>query len=114
VGGAVHGLVVLGSIRKQIEQQWGASQEAAPLHGLCISSCLQVPALTSFFDEQCQGSVSQVLFPPQVAFGPGALSSIETLTKTVLSDYRNNRPQETGTLQESHAKKKKRLKPTAF
>ena len=26
----------------------GASQEAAPLHGLCISSCLQVPALLAF------------------------------------------------------------------
>jgi len=40
VGGAIPELVVLGSKRKQAEQARGASQQAAPLHGLCISSCL--------------------------------------------------------------------------
>jgi hypothetical protein len=45
VGGAIPGLIVLGFIRKQAEQAeqvWGggaAAQEAASLHGLCISSC---------------------------------------------------------------------------
>jgi hypothetical protein len=34
---ATPGLVVLGSIKKQAE----------PLHGLCISSCLQDPALSA-------------------------------------------------------------------
>ena len=46
VGDAIPGQVVLGAIRKQIEQaRDGVSQEATPLLGLCISFCLQVPAL---------------------------------------------------------------------
>ena len=32
----------------RLSKPWGASQEAAPLHGLCISACLQVPALLEF------------------------------------------------------------------
>ena len=45
VGGAMPGLLVLGSIRKQTEQAREASPSAAPIYGFCISSCLQVPAL---------------------------------------------------------------------
>jgi len=45
VGGAIPGLVVLGSIRKQAEQAMRSKpQRAATLHGLCISSCLWVLA----------------------------------------------------------------------
>jgi len=43
-GDITPGLVVLGSIRNLAEQ----SQEAAPLYGLCVSSCLQAPALLEF------------------------------------------------------------------
>jgi hypothetical protein len=46
VGGAIPGQVVLGSIRKQAEQAMGNKPVSSTLHGLCISSCLQVPALT--------------------------------------------------------------------
>jgi hypothetical protein len=41
VGGAIPGLVTLGSIRKKAEQ-------AMRSNGLCISSCLQVLALLGF------------------------------------------------------------------
>jgi hypothetical protein len=44
VGGAIPGLVALGSVRKQTEQ----ANISSTLHGLCISSCLQVPALLEF------------------------------------------------------------------
>jgi len=46
VGGAVPGLVVLGSVREQAEQARGASQEVTSLHGLCISSCF-LPCMSS-------------------------------------------------------------------
>ena len=59
VGGAIPGLVVLGFIGKQAEQAMRASQEATPLHGLCISSFLQVPALTSLSDEPLPGSTHE-------------------------------------------------------
>jgi hypothetical protein len=39
VGGAIPGLVVLGSIRKQAEQARGSKPVKNILHGLCISSC---------------------------------------------------------------------------
>ena len=64
VGGTTPGLAVLGPITKQAEQSREGSQQAAPFHGLCISSCLQVPTLleflpwTSFSDELWCGSVS--------------------------------------------------------
>ena len=45
MGGAIPGLVVLGPIRKQAEQAMGSKPVSSTLHGLCISSCLQVPAL---------------------------------------------------------------------
>jgi hypothetical protein len=48
VGGAITGLVVLGSIRKQAEQAVESKPVSSTLHGLCISSCLQVPALCEF------------------------------------------------------------------
>jgi hypothetical protein len=48
VGGTVLRLVDLGSIRKQAEQAMGSKPAIAPLQGLCISSCLQVPALLEF------------------------------------------------------------------
>jgi hypothetical protein len=58
VGGAIPGLEVLGSIRKQAEQARG-NKPVTSLHGLCISSCFLtclVPVLTSFGDEF--GSIS--------------------------------------------------------
>ena len=48
VGGAIPGLVVLGSVRKQAEQALRASQEAALLYDPCTSSGIQVPALFEF------------------------------------------------------------------
>jgi hypothetical protein len=48
VGSAIPGLVVLSSIRQQAEQGRGSKPEVTFLHGLCISSCLQVPALLEF------------------------------------------------------------------
>jgi hypothetical protein len=48
VGGAIPGLVVLGSIRKQAEQAMESKPVSSTLHGLCISSCLQVAALLEF------------------------------------------------------------------
>jgi hypothetical protein len=60
VGGAIPRLVVLSPIRKQAEQAmrnkplsspllWPSSQflPPVPLCGLCLSSCLQVPTLSS-------------------------------------------------------------------
>lgn len=47
VGGANPEKVVLNYIRKQDEQAVGTSQRAVCLHGLCISSYIQVPALSS-------------------------------------------------------------------
>jgi len=37
-----------GSIRKQAEQAMGSKPVSSTLHGLCISSCLQVAALLEF------------------------------------------------------------------
>jgi hypothetical protein len=48
VGGTTPGLVVLSSIRKQIEQATRNKTVSSTLHGLCINSCLQVPALLEF------------------------------------------------------------------
>ena len=59
IGGAVPRLVVLGSIRKQAEQARGSKPVGSTFHGLSISSCLQVPALTSSSEEHQCGSVSQ-------------------------------------------------------
>ena len=60
VSGAIPGLVVLGSIRKQAEQVGEASQKAAPHSGLCISSCLQDPALTASDNELLCGTVNEI------------------------------------------------------
>jgi hypothetical protein len=60
VGGAIPGLVVLGSIRKQDEQARG-SKPVTPLHGLCISFCFLTCLSSSpdfLGDEQQYGSVS--------------------------------------------------------
>ena len=48
VDGVIPGIVVLGSLSKQANKLWEANQKTATLHGLCISSCLQVPALCEF------------------------------------------------------------------
>jgi hypothetical protein len=60
------GLAVLVSLRKQAEQAWGSSSLSVPLHRLCISCCLHVPALCEFLswlssvtDWGC-GSISQI------------------------------------------------------
>ena len=47
MGGAIPGLVVLGSLRKQAEQAMRSKPVSStpPWHGLRISSCLQVSAL---------------------------------------------------------------------
>jgi hypothetical protein len=48
VGGAIPGLVVLDSIRKQAKQARGSEPGSDTLYGLCISSCFQAPALFEF------------------------------------------------------------------
>jgi len=54
-------LVVLGSIRKQAEQVMECKPVSILLHGLCISSCLQVPAcLGSCPDFLWCGSISYI------------------------------------------------------
>jgi hypothetical protein len=45
VGGTTTGYVVLDGIRKQSEQARRSKSVRSPPHGLCFSSCLQVPAL---------------------------------------------------------------------
>jgi hypothetical protein len=63
VGGAISGLVVLGSISKQAEQAMRSklvnSLPPRPLHQLCLQvpACL-IAVLTAFGDEQCCGGVS--------------------------------------------------------
>ena len=76
MGGAIPGLVVLGSIRKQAEQ---ASKQLLP-----PSSC---PALSSspdlLGDEQQCRSVSRINpFLPNLLLGHDVCVGIETLTKT--------------------------------
>jgi hypothetical protein len=48
VGGTIPGLVVLGSKESRLSKSQGTNRKAALLHGLCISSYLQVPALLEF------------------------------------------------------------------
>jgi hypothetical protein len=51
MGGAIPGLVVLGSIRKQAEQARGSkpvSSTPSMASALSLSSCLQVPVLCEF------------------------------------------------------------------
>ena len=48
LGGAIPRRMVLGSIRKQAEQAMRNKPVSSTLRGLCISSCLQVPALLEF------------------------------------------------------------------
>jgi hypothetical protein len=72
---AIPGLVVLGAIRKQVEQ---ATKQVFP-HGLCF-----VSAPISYSDGLCCGTVSQNKpFPPQVDFWSWCfISAIELLTNT--------------------------------
>ena len=46
VGGATSGQMALGSLSKAEQAMRGKPE--APLHGLCISSCLQVPVEFEF------------------------------------------------------------------
>ena len=48
VGGAASGLEGLGSLRKQTEEALENKSVSSTLHGLCTSSCLQVPVLLEF------------------------------------------------------------------
>lgn len=48
VGGAICEPVVPSSIRNQVEQERGSKAVVAALHGLCISSWLQGPALSVY------------------------------------------------------------------
>ena len=57
VGGAIPGLVVLGSIRKQAEQARGSKPVSHIPPWLLLPDLLEV-VLTSFGDEQQRGSVS--------------------------------------------------------
>ena len=48
MGGAIPGLVVLDSVSKQAEEAMSSKPINSSLHGLCFSSCLQVPDLLEF------------------------------------------------------------------
>lgn len=48
VGGAIFGLVILGSLRKQAERAMWSKPVSSALHDFCISSYSQVPALSGF------------------------------------------------------------------
>lgn len=56
-----------------MENPWGASQQAAPLQGLCIRSCLQGPDLTAFDDELLYETVSEINLFLEAAFGSSHL-----------------------------------------
>jgi hypothetical protein len=62
VGGAIPGLVVLGSLRKQAEQARGSKPVRNippwPLRQLLLPDLLEFQSLTSFGDEQQCGNVS--------------------------------------------------------
>jgi hypothetical protein len=49
--GAILRLVVLGSIEKQAEQGMLSKLASSTGHGLCISSCLQFPAILSSYPD---------------------------------------------------------------
>ena len=80
MGGAIPGLMVLGSISKQTEQARGSKPVSStplwPLHQLLppVLPCLS--SYPDFFgDEQQCGSVSQInLFLPNLLFGHGVSS----------------------------------------
>ena len=77
MGGAIPGLVVLGSIRKQAEQARGGKPVKNIPPRLCISSCF-LPCVSSspasFTNEQQCGSENGINpFLSNLPFGPGAL-----------------------------------------
>jgi hypothetical protein len=77
VGGAIPGLVVLGSIRKQAEQARGSKPKWHPSMASAsppASWPAWVPVLTSFGDEQQCGSVSRINpFLPNLLLGHDVL-----------------------------------------
>lgn len=81
VGGVISGLVVQGSVRKEAEQ--------APVHGLRISSYLQVPALFDFLQSRpalWKHKPNQP-FPSRLAFWSWCfVAAIETITKTLTGE----------------------------
>ena len=90
VGEATPRLVVLGSTRKQAEQAMGSKAVLSNTpHGLCFSSCLQVPALTTFDDELSYETVSEKNpFPSQAtSWSWWCTTAIVTLTKSVPSKF---------------------------
>lgn len=54
VGSAIPGLVVLGSVKKHDKSEVQTSDSTHP-YGLCVSSCIRVPALDSVID--CDGDM---------------------------------------------------------
>jgi hypothetical protein len=72
VNGAIPGLVVLGSTRKQAKQGIGSKRESS--HGLCISSCFQVPTQFEFLSLLPSMVDCDSGYISQVAFGHGVSS----------------------------------------
>jgi hypothetical protein len=91
VGGAIPGLVVPGSVRKQAEQAMRSKPVSStppwPLHQLLPpdSYPAPVPVLASLNDEQCGGGVSRINpFLPNVLFQSCCFTrAAGTLTKEV-------------------------------
>jgi hypothetical protein len=91
VGGAISGLIVLGSIREQAEQARRSKPVKNippwPLHQSCSLTCLS--SSPDFLgDEQQHGSVSQINpFLPNLLLGHDVCAGIETLTKTHVNTH---------------------------
>ena len=79
-----HGLVVLGSIRKQDSKPWGASQWAVFLCGLCLCACLRfLPWLPATIGCD-QVHKANKLPSPRVALADGACHSNGKQTRTAV------------------------------
>ena len=77
-----------------MSKPWGASQWAAPLHGLCISSWLQVPALLQFLswlpsvmDYNLGVQAEQTLASPTCFMISVCVTAIETIAKIIIWTY---------------------------
>jgi hypothetical protein len=89
VGGTIPGQVVLGSIKSKLSKPWGASQQVALLHGLCISSCpAWVPVLIFCRDRLWCGCESQINpFQLNLFLSQCFIIATVTLTGALLSGY---------------------------
>jgi hypothetical protein len=86
VGGAIPGLVVLGSIREQAEQARGSKPVKNippwPLHQLLLPDLLSSSPASFGDEQQCGKCKLNKPFSPQLLLDHDVCAGIETLTKT--------------------------------